>query len=405
MRIAFLTSIYPKHVEDIYNRNPKLSEKSSDEQMEFIRWHALSSYVRWVELLEHHNCKIIQFHNNLDSVEYSWAKENNFYPLTKNKISEIGLEKIKRFKPNIIYCTAPFTYTQNHFIQSLLKILEKRPKLIAWYGANCGDEKIFNLFDLTLSNSEYLVNRIRKKGNNAALLRHSFDPIILEKIKSPPEKKNRVSFFGNLDNTSLDFQDRTKCLQKISNKTQKLDIYGDIYCPNFSERIKFDLLKKRSYLAASFAKIFNYSKLIYWSNTNNLPPSPWSLPVEFAKSVKPALFGYDMLSKLSSYKIAFNYHNKHTGDHACNMRIFEASGVGSCVLTDHKSDIQSLFEPDREIITYKSIDEAISKIQYLVDNPKVTEEIGLAGQRKTLAKHTTEKQIEHLYFFLSKVLN
>ena len=51
MKIAFLSSIYPAHAEKIYRDNPNLKDKSSDEQMEFIRWHALSSFVRWNEML------------------------------------------------------------------------------------------------------------------------------------------------------------------------------------------------------------------------------------------------------------------------------------------------------------------------------------------------------------------
>lgn len=373
--------------------------------MEYIRWHALSSYVRWVELLESHRCKVIQFHHNLDNVESSWAKENNFSPVSKNKMFEIGLEKIKRFKPDIIYCSAPLIYTRNSFIQNLLKILEKRPKLIAWYGANCGNEEIFNLFDLTLSNSNHLVSRIRQDGGKADVLQHSFDPIILGKIKKFPKKKNRVAFFGNLDNSTKDFEGRTKILHQIAKKIPWFDIYGEVHRPNFSERIKFYLLKKRSYLAKFCSYIVSSPKLECWSDIDNLPPSPWPLPKDFTNSVHSSLFGHEMLTKLNSYQISFNYHNKHTGDHACNMRIFEATGLGNCLLTDHKADIQLIFEPDREIITYKSLDEAVSKANYLIENPKVAAEIGFASQRKTLANYTSEKQIEVLHSFFENSIN
>ena len=405
LKIAFLTSIYPAHAEKIYRDNPSLKDKSSDEQMEFIRWHALSSYVRWVELLESHQCKVIQFHHNLDNVESSWAKENNFSPVSKNKIIEIGLEKIKRFEPDILYCSAPFIYTRNSFIQNLLKILKKRPKLIAWYGANCGNEEIFNLFDLTLSNSNYLVSRIRQNGGKADVLQHSFDPIILQKIGKCPFKKNRIAFFGNLDSSSEDFRERTKFLHQIAKKSPKFDIFGEVHRPNFSERVKFYLLQKRSYLAKTCSYIISSPKLEYWSDMDNLPPSPWPLPKDFTNSVHSSLYGQEMLTKLNSYQISFNFHNKHTVNHACNMRIFEATGLGNCLLTDHKTDIQSIFEPDREIITYKSVDEAISKSNYLLENPKVAAEIGLAGQRKTLANYSSEKQIEVLHSFFRNSLN
>ena len=87
---------------------------------------------------------------------------------------------------------------------------------------------------------------------------------------------------------------------------------------------------------------------------------------EFVKSINSPLFGEGMLSKLNSYQIAFNYHNKHTGDYSCNMRIFEATGLGCCLLTDHKSNIHSMFDEDKEVITYKTNQEAISKANYLL---------------------------------------
>ena len=55
-----------------------------------------------------------------------------------------------------------------------------------------------------------------------------------------------------------------------------------------------------------------------------------------------------MLEKLFEYKICFNNHNRATGDSACNMRLFEATGMGCCLLTDHKSDLNTLFEPNVE---------------------------------------------------------
>ena len=142
--------------------------------MEFIRWHALSAYVRWIPLLEAKGCQVIEFHHNLDYVETAWAKENHFRPKSTNSINEIGIEKIKRFQPDIIFCSAPMIYSNNHFIDDLQNVLSKRPKLVAWYGANCGNEKIFDQFDLILSNSAHLVCNLRSQGISAEVLRHSF---------------------------------------------------------------------------------------------------------------------------------------------------------------------------------------------------------------------------------------
>jgi hypothetical protein len=148
VRIAFLSSIYPAHAEKIYRENPSLKNKSSDEQMEFIRWHALSSYVRWFELLEEKGFATCAFNHNLPEVALAWARENQFEPKSIDNIQEIGLEKIKRFKPDVIFAFAPLTYLKNNFLDELIGAARKKPTLMAWSGAKCGDDELFGYFDL-----------------------------------------------------------------------------------------------------------------------------------------------------------------------------------------------------------------------------------------------------------------
>ena len=41
-----------------------------------------------------------------------------------------------------------------------------------------------------------------------------------------------------------------------------------------------------------------------------------------------------------------------------------------------------MFDEGKEVITYKTNDEAISKANYLLQNPIIAKEVGLAGQKK-----------------------
>ena len=402
MKIAFLSSIYPKHAQLIYRENPTLRNKSSEEQMEFIRWHALSSYVNWIGYLKDKNCKVLQFHYNLGYLEAQWAKENNLFYSGKNRILKIGLEKLKKFQPDLIYCSSPDYYVSCGFLNELLDSLSRKPKLIAWYGANCGDEEGFRFFDLTLSNSKHLINSLRKIKINSEYLQHSFDPIILDRIKSKSNKVNRIGFFGNLD-TSHDFNNRTKLLQKLSSTTKLLDVHGTIEKPIFSARTKHFYIKSRHKLSKLVERVLPTSKIRYWSDKGNLPPSPWQVEKKFFNSIKKPLYGQEMLEKLSHYQIAFNFHNKHTGNNACNMRLFEATGVGCCLLTDHKSDIRSLFEPDAEVVTFNNYDDAITKAKYLVENPLIAKQIALAGQKRTLSEYSSKKQVDQLFSYFNNL--
>lgn len=403
MKIAFLSSIYPAHAEKIYRENPSLKNKSSEEQMEFIRWHALSSYVRWFELLEQKGFATCAFNHNLPEVALAWAKENKFEPKSIDIIHEIGLEKIKQFKPDVIFSFAPLTYLKNNFLGELIGSLRKKPRLIAWYGANCGDEEMFRFFDLTLSNSKHLVNRLKAKDIQSEFLQHSFDPIILEKIKPPQTRINRATFFGNLDLTSDDFSNRTKLLQEISRHTKLLDVYGVAPKPTWKERSKFYLLEKRRNISDITSHIIPIQKIRSWADITKMPPSPWTFPKEFSESINKPLFGHEMLEKLSSYSVALNYHNEQTGDYACNMRLFEATGLGCALLTDSKKDLSEYFDIDSEILTYSSKDVAIEKINYLKENPNKAEQIRIAGQLRCLKNHTTQNQISRLSEILNKL--
>ena len=405
MKIAFLSSIYPAHAEKIYRDNPNLKDKSSDEQMEFIHLHALSSYTKWNDYFGSQGFEVLQFHHNLTYVESKWAEENYFTPTKKNDVLQIGLEKVKKFQPDILYCSSPLFYLQSNFLAELINLLPKRPKLIAWYGANCGDEEIFRFFDLTLSNSNHLVNSLREKEILADFLQHSFEPTILNKINVPEKRINKVAFFGNLDVSTNDFRERTELLRKFSNQKGLLEIYGRIEKPKSFERFKYSAIKIRHNFSRTLSGLLPFEIIKKWSQIDNLPPSPWPLEKAFSQKVKPPLFGHQMLQTLSNYQIAFNYHNKHTGDNACNMRLFEATGVGCCLLTDHKSDICSIFEPDVEIVTYSSAEEAISKAKYLIADPKSTQKIALAGQKRTLSGYTAEKQVDHLVYHLKNLWN
>lgn len=371
--------------------------------MEFIRWHALSSYVRWFELFEERGFQVCIFNKCLPEIELAWSRENKYDPKTNNSIIEIGLEKLKRFKPDIIFTFSPLLYTQSNFLIQLLSILRRKPKLLSWYGANCGNEEIFRYFDLTLSNSKHLVNSLKEKGIKADFLQHAFDPIILEKIKIPKKRLNRVAFFGNLNVSTNDFRERTKLLREISERTNLLDVYGEHTTPSVRETSKHTILKIRQKISTTINQVIPNKRFNYWSDKQNLPPSPWELSKNFCKRIKPPLYGQEMFQRLSCYRIALNDHNKHTGDNACNMRLFEASGLGCCLVTDEKSDLNDLFEKDSEILSYKSLKEAISIINYLIRNESEAIRIGNNAQKKTITEYNTSNSIDVLVSLINKL--
>jgi spore maturation protein CgeB len=111
-----------------------------------------------------------------------------------------------------------------------------------------------------------------------------------------------------------------------------------------------------------------------------------------------------MFKALAHAKVSFNIHGDVAGEYAANVRLFEVTGVGSCLLTDWKKNIHELFEPDTEIVTYRSPDECVEKVQWLLDHKEECSAIARKGQKRTLRDHNYNKRAEQLHEIILKHL-
>ena len=105
------------------------------------------------------------------------------------------------------------------------------------------------------------------------------------------------------------------------------------------------------------------------------------------------VFGQDMYQLIFDSKVVLNNHIDISQDQMANIRLFESTGLGSCLLTDYKNNLTEFFSAD-EIITYRNNDEAVEKIKYLADNPEVAKQIAQKGMKKTLKEHTIQARWE-----------
>ena len=70
------------------------------------------------------------------------------------------------------------------------------------------------------------------------------------------------------------------------------------------------------------------------------------------------------------------------------MRLFEATGVGSLLITDEKDNLSEFFEVGKEIVTYGDADELVDKIRFYLAHEEKRSRIARAGQERTLREHT-----------------
>ena len=66
--------------------------------------------------------------------------------------------------------------------------------------------------------------------------------------------------------------------------------------------------------------------------------------------------------------------------------------------------MKDLFEEDKEVVTYSSIDEAVEKVTYLLNHPDEAEQIAKAGQARTLKDHTIMDRCKQIDEVIKKLL-
>ena len=78
------------------------------------------------------------------------------------------------------------------------------------------------------------------------------------------------------------------------------------------------------------------------------------------------------------------------------MRLFETTGVGACLITDWKENLADLFEPDAEVLTYRTAAECAEKVKYILEHENERRSIAEAGQVRTLREHTFENRAREI---------
>ena len=113
--------------------------------------------------------------------------------------------------------------------------------------------------------------------------------------------------------------------------------------------------------------------------------APWS-PIR--RRYRGESWGLDMYRLLASSRTVLNRHISDAGDHANNMRLYEATGVGSLLVTDAKQNLAELFEPGSEVVTYRDADELVERVRHYLANEDERRAVAAAGQARTLRDHT-----------------
>jgi spore maturation protein CgeB len=110
------------------------------------------------------------------------------------------------------------------------------------------------------------------------------------------------------------------------------------------------------------------------------------------------LIGESLTKAYNSSKIVLNIHkplDKIDGMKA-NMRVFEATGCGSLLLTDYIHGIEEFYNIGKELLTYNNVEDLVSSIDFLLTNENTREEIAHKGFERTHREHAYLNRVKYM---------
>jgi len=353
------------------------------------------------------------------SLQSSWARENDINTLLDDWKIDTVLAQIGKFKPDVVYLQDVHVLPSS--IRKSLKSIFPFIKLVVIFrGYPGGSLRYFADFcdaDMLLVSAPQLVTKFEQLGKEAHLVYHSFDHRINRFLNTVLDKdKVQLSFVGSLGYGTSEHAERANLINILSAQSE-LTIYSDDPWQNSSINSKVQNAFGRliSFAVQDYRvrklgrNILAYKHLFPISIKSKLKKIIMAgrlthKNLQIGTKIFPGVHGLNMYQALANSKISFNAHSNAAKGAVENMRMFQATGVGSCLLTDWGRNISELFEPDREVICYKTPEELIDKLRQLESNDNLRAEIAKNGQLRVLRDHTTEKRVAQIHTLISTKL-
>jgi len=358
MRVLIVDTCYPAFLASHYRSNPGLERRSYDEQ-----WRALmdtffgtgDSYSHYLRELGHEAHEVVV---NAEPLQRAWAKEHG---RRRNLLSrprrganpELLLAQVDSFEPDVVYMQH-----LSFFPPDTLRALRTGSRLLVGQIASelPGNDHL-SQFDLILTSFPHYVTRLRSLDLASEYLKLAFDPRVLERLGRTFPRHEAV-FVGNLGRTQ--------------------HARGNDLLERAAERVPIE----------------------FWGYKldDRSPESP------LASRYRGEAWGLDMYRVLAEARIAVNRHIDVAENNANNMRLYEATGAGSLLLTDQKQNLGELFDVGSEVVAYRDEEELVQAIEHYLTREDERQEVAAAGQRRTLRDHSFSVRMRELADILRSYL-
>lgn len=404
MKIGILTNRYPSYWRRFYQQNPHIAKFSYDEQILALQYDSFGTSGAWVAPLAARGCAAAEILSNVPPLQRAWVRENGQRSLPRNWIEEVPHRQIRALQPDVLLIEDPRQFDR----QWISKARKDCPSIRLVIGMSCSpsyDLQTIQTYDAILSCNRALSIKFAREGCRSYYFSHSFDAAVLDRIHLDRVRANGVIFSGSINRNADYHLDRDRLLEEVSGMMD-LSIHTPQsnvgFCSDLietmSRRLVYTLMTTLRLAGADMKKcrkLPGIGKAATWTST---PIS--QINSKLRPHLQPAVYGLAMYRTLHAAAVTLNVQGgspaSEIGRESTSMRLFEATGVGTCLLTDWKDNLPTLFEPDKEVVTYRSAEECAEKAKWLIEHPVPREEIARAGQARTLRDHTFSNRADEL---------
>lgn len=408
MRLQRITTNYPGYLRQFYQTRSELVSANYAAQHQALMRDAYGWADFWSTALGKLGYEAGEVVSNAEPLQKAWAREHGLSYYDKNWLFEITTAQIKAFRPDVLFVNDYVTYSAA-YLRQLKSECPFIRLVLGWCGAPYSDPTVFAEYDVVLSSVPELVRTFRSQGHRCEHVHHAFDPRVLERLQ-PAGPDVDFGFIGTIARKNAFHNSREQLILDLLERTP-LQIWIDAPSPSLQERgnvlvrqLAFDAVQAASRVGVSEATLKALpvaGKVKHWKARPALPPR---LDERIIRAAHSPLFGLEMFQQLQRTRVSLNTHIDISSTHASNMRLYEATGVGSCLLTDAKSNLQELFEPDVEVVAYANADECVEKLNHLLAHDDERSAIAKAGQQRTLRDHTFDNRAAGLDEIIQKGL-
>ena len=406
LKLIKITSYYKDFLSYYYEKHSEITDQSYSDQHQHLMQQRFAWSDAYAEAFSDLGYEAYEIVANARPLQKRWCEENS-QNIDADK--EIVIQQLKNLKPDIVWMQDSYTFNG-----AFVKLLREQVPSVRLVIGNCCSPispqyyDSFKVFDFITVCAPYFKQLLESKGLSECLvIPHAFDNRILEEVDCPDQTRHDFLFTGSIILDQQFHNDRIQFLEALIQQNIDINLLINLN-QNSSKGL---VVRQAAYLASH---LFKYSgldiinqKIEGFNKVSKLEFFPTASKVSKALSdrIKSPVFGREMFHEIANSKIAFNIHGDIAANFAANMRMYEVTGMGTCLLTDWKPDIDQYFQPDEEIITYRSFDEAKEKVTWLLNNPQELENIAHQGQQRTIREHNFQARAKTIDGKIKQLLN